>query len=240
MGRHWEQVEATLQASEKFRRALVELQAGYSYAQQTSRDAWDFALQIENLHNIGLSENDLRYLVYLQLVEHAAEVKTNGQTRRNSRVSGALRFTSRSSFILTSVGASLAVTLGCPERAAPVTIGESFRIHSHQDGPLPEKPVWDVERQVLEYGGYVVKHFRWQAANQELILTTFQEEGWPVRIADPLSPSPEIDTKRRLSDAIKCLNRKQVNQLIHFRGDGTGQAVVWESLIASCFSSTAE
>ena len=36
------------------------------------------------------------------------------------------------------------------------------------------------------------------------------------------------DPKRRLSDTIKCLNRKQANSLIHFRGDGTGEGIVWE------------
>jgi hypothetical protein len=73
-----------------------------------------------------------------------------------------------------------------------------------------------------------VKRFKWQAANQERILTVFEEEGWPARIDDPLAPSPAIDTKRRLSDTIKCLNRKQANALIRFRGDGTGQGVIWE------------
>ena len=64
--------------------------------------------------------------------------------------------------------------------------------------------------------------------NQEAILTAFQEEGWPARIDDPLPPHPEQDPKRRLNDTIKCLNRKQSQSLIHFRGDGTGEAVIWE------------
>ena len=76
--------------------------------------------------------------------------------------------------------------------------------------------------------GELVKRFKWPAANQEAVLSAFQEEGWPVRIDDPLPPQPEQDSKRRLGDTIKCLNRKQKSQLIHFRGDGTGQGVVWE------------
>ena len=31
-----------------------------------------------------------------------------------------------------------------------------------------------------------------------------------------------------LNDTIKCLNRKQKNALLHFRGDGTGEGVIWE------------
>ena len=62
------------------------------------------------------------------------------------------------------------------------------------------------------------------------MLSAFQEEAWPMRIDDPLGPSPSVDTKRRLADTIKCLNRRQENQIVHFRGDGSGEGVVWESL----------
>ena len=73
-----------------------------------------------------------------------------------------------------------------------------------------------------------MKRFKWTAANQETILVAFEEEGWPARIDDPLPQQPEQDPKRRLSDTIKCLNRKQTNELIRFRGDGTGEGVTWE------------
>jgi hypothetical protein len=61
-----------------------------------------------------------------------------------------------------------------------------------------------------------------------IVLCAFEEEGWPARIDDPLPPQQDQDSKRRLSDTIKCLNRKQSHHLIHFRGDGTGEGVVWE------------
>ncbi len=59
-------------------------------------------------------------------------------------------------------------------------------------------------------------------------MSAFQEDGWPARIDDPLPPTPETDPKRRLSDAIKCLNRKQLNPLLRFSGDGTGEGVLWD------------
>ncbi len=89
-------------------------------------------------------------------------------------------------------------------------------------------PTWDSERRELRINGIIVKRFKWTAVNQEAVLAAFDEEGWPSRIDDPLRPHPEHDSKRRLSDTIKCLNRKQTNRLIHFRGDGTGEGVVWE------------
>jgi hypothetical protein len=89
-------------------------------------------------------------------------------------------------------------------------------------------PNWGAEKRVLWFNGQVVKRFKWHAVNQEAILAAFDEEGWPCRIDDPLPPHPEQDPKRRLSDTIKCLNRKHFNRLIRFRGDGTGTGIVWE------------
>jgi hypothetical protein len=65
--------------------------------------------------------------------------------------------------------------------------------------------------------------------NQELVLAAFEEERWPRRILDPLSPQPFHDVKRRLSDTIKFLNRRQENEFIRFHGDGSGEGVIWEA-----------
>ena len=89
-------------------------------------------------------------------------------------------------------------------------------------------PTWDSERRELRIRETIIKLFKWTAANQETILAAFEEEDWPHRIDDPLPPHPDQDSKRRLSDTIKCLNRKQINQQIHFRGDGTGKGITWE------------
>lgn len=99
------------------------------------------------------------------------------------------------------------------------------------------KPHWDPELRKLYLGNHLVKRFKWPAMNQEAVLCAFQEEGWPERIDDPLPPQPEQDPKRRLADTIKCLNRKQATRLLHFRGDGTGEGVIWE-LIRTDFKRT--
>ena len=77
-------------------------------------------------------------------------------------------------------------------------------------------------------GGVVIKRFKWPAINQETLLAVFEEEDWPPRIDDPLPMLPEQNPKRRLHDTIKCLNRHHLQQLIRFRGDGTGEGVRWE------------
>jgi len=104
--------------------------------------------------------------------------------------------------------------------------GEPTQSQYESSAPVfTPRPVWDRTRRELRIAGKVVKRFKWPAGNQESVLNAFEEEGWPDRIDDPICQHPEICAKQRLNDAIKCLNRKQVNPLIKFRGDGTGRGV---------------
>jgi hypothetical protein len=89
-------------------------------------------------------------------------------------------------------------------------------------------PQWDPATRVLRVGRRIVKQFRVPSPNQEKVLVVFQEEGWPPRIDDPLTPVPDGCPKDRLRDTIRYLNKGQENRLIRFRGDGTGEGVVWE------------
>jgi hypothetical protein len=89
-------------------------------------------------------------------------------------------------------------------------------------------PDWDSATRVLQVGGQVVKRYRVPSSTQELILAAFQEEGWPPRLDDPLPPLREGCSKDRLRDAIRHLNSNQKKRLIRFRGDGTGQGILWE------------
>jgi hypothetical protein len=89
------------------------------------------------------------------------------------------------------------------------------------------RPSWDRARRVLMFAGHVIKRFNWPARNQELILTAFEEMGWPERIDDPLPVTDGISQKDRLHDTIKCLNRKRLIKSIRFAGDGSGQGVCW-------------
>ena len=74
-----------------------------------------------------------------------------------------------------------------------------------------------------------MKRYRVPAKNQSLVLTAFQEEGWPVFIDDPLRPINEQDSKHRLQVTIKSLNRRQLAPLIKFHGNGSGLQVYWEA-----------
>jgi hypothetical protein len=91
--------------------------------------------------------------------------------------------------------------------------------------PLPH---WDSSRRELLVDGQVVKRFRGPAANQELVLLVFEEEGWPIRVFDPLPPQESQSAKKRLHETIKALNHSRLARVIRFCGDGTGQGVLWE------------
>jgi hypothetical protein len=218
--------------SPKFKRALGLLNEANHYAEQTGGNAWDFAIEIQHFRELGLSQNDLRFLVRLQLVVHASEMVGSGRNGRKFKATGELHFTNRTCFVLRPIGTAVTTSLVGESVDYPVSPSNKFHFPIAASPPsVLEAPIWDLERRSLLFRGRVVKQFKWHAANQEIILSTFQEEGWPARIDDPLAPVPTLDIKRRLSDAIKCLNRNQVNELIRFRGNGTGQAVVWEMVI---------
>jgi hypothetical protein len=89
-------------------------------------------------------------------------------------------------------------------------------------------PYWDSDRRILCVHGQVVKQFRQSSPNQERVLQAFQEEGWPPAIDDPLPHRPGTDPKWRLKSTIQSLNSHQTNRALRFRGDGSGERVLWE------------
>ena len=210
---------------EKLRPVLQTLMEASIYALDAQCSEWDFAVSIDCLKLLGANDTDLRWLSKKKFVSHAREVTVEGDDGREFRPTGNLTFCEQTCFILTEVGAAnfQGKHSYCDGLETERNGNGSFK----QDAAI--QPSWDPCSRKLQYGDQLVKRFKWPAANQEAILCAFQEEGWPERIDDPLVPQPEQDSKRRLADTIKCLNRKQVRELIHFRGDGTGEGVLWET-----------
>ncbi len=247
-----------------FQSALTLLLDAHGYAEELGRDAWDFAVEIEVLQRVGLTNSDLRGLIYKGIVEHAREITMASEEERNFRKSCNSSFSQATCFVLTDVGVAFVrsyfgqisskhkdswslqplqnsqlPTARMPHNALGVS---QLRVvyhsdamaefqHAHRQGmisePAPLVPVWDRDRQELRLGKTVIKQFKVPAPNQELVLASFQEDAWPVRIDDPLPPNVEIDPKRRLHDTINSLNRNQKQNLIRFMGDGRGQGVRW-------------
>jgi hypothetical protein len=218
------------------RRLLAELWDCYRTATQLGRRLWDFASELESLLSAQVSASDLRWAVAMGLIEHRLE-KKSAVARRTVRPANDLRFTRDSCFVLTAAGVQLCERLACGQMRFDVP---HLSAEPNGRAPLRAVPAWDGERRTLRVGHDIVKVFRVPAGNQELILQTFEELGWPRYIDDPLPPAHGIDPKRRLHDAINCLNRNQRKPLIKFRGDGSGQRIGWNHCHQTATSLTAD
>ena len=202
---------------------LGQLVVARDYARDLGCDPWEFAVEIERLFSLGITTSDLRWLAKKGYIEHAREVTQPDDSARRFKKCQNLAFSKKSCFLLAE--------------AAGFSLESSFRsqaasAHEKTDAPVVDElchtPQWDCEDRILYVGEMVVKEYRVLSPNQEAVLSAFQEEGWPHYIDDPLSPVPDQNPKQRLRDTIRCLNANQKNQLVRFRGDGTGERVRWE------------
>jgi hypothetical protein len=94
------------------------------------------------------------------------------------------------------------------------------------------QPRWDDQKRELWLGRALIKQFKnTKATNQEFVLNAFEEDGWPARIDDPIPSKSGIVSKRKLADTIDALNESHKSEgVIKFRGDGTGEGVVWDAV----------
>jgi hypothetical protein len=228
----------------------------HSYAQDVGGDPWDFAVEVDRLRSVGLTTNDLRWLVAKHLIEHSAgsDKQAPKRSRRAIQRSTARRksliFTARSRIILTDSGLSFALSACHPPAMLPLA-GEPPSEHNSTQLTASRSPAsdllsptsdpslaaalprWDATTRTLWLGACEIKRYRVPAPNQELVLAAFEEEGWPTHIDDPLPPTQEVDSKHRLHDTIIRLNRGHKHPLIRFHGNGNGLAIHWQRLSPS-------
>lgn len=236
---------AGMRVTKRTRTALSALLQSSEYAKELDRSVWDFAVEISVLRKAGLTNSDLRWLLCKGFVAHGCELSTDSQESRTFRESEKLAFSRRSCFVAKEPGIDfirsvldldVSVQPALPEnRPSECGVGH---INGKQirdvepDGTNGRVealvPVWDRDRQELRVGNQLVKQFKAPAPNQELILSAFQEDGWPIRIDDPLPPNGNQDPKRRLHDTINSLNRCHKVFLIHFKGDGRASGIRWD------------
>jgi hypothetical protein len=214
----------------QLRAGLRLLLQAWDFAESCQRSAWDFAIEIHNFRDHGLTNTDLRWLVCKGLAQHATEKTRPADKERSFHPGANLAITHETCFVLTATGLSTARQIdqnpSSPDQLLPDCGGS-------RDGVRTEcamAPQWDSRRRELRWARQLVKRFRLPAPNQEVILAAFEEEGWPPRIDDPLSNQPDQDPKQRLHDTIKNLNRHQVHRLLVFEGDGTGEGVQWRQV----------
>jgi len=114
---------------------------------------------------------------------------------------------------------------GAPDSARKARRSESVK----RRRTVAAQPYFDVELRELWLGDVLVKRLDARATNQILMLTSFQEQRWALRIDDPLRPKNGSDGKSRLRYAVFNLNRHQhPEHLIRFSCDGSGRGVRWD------------
>src|SRR5207253_4774633 len=68
----------------------------------------DFACQLSSLHDAGVTDTTLRWLIAMGLAEHRLETTQAKQPRRTFRAAANARFTAASCFVLNAAGTALA------------------------------------------------------------------------------------------------------------------------------------
>jgi len=196
--------------------ALRQLLKAHDTARHLNLSRWEFAVEIDALEKAGCDHNDLRALICQGLVEHALELTTRPAKRRCLRRMPGLRLTPKSCFVLSDWGVAVSTQ-------NQTLSANGFSTAPRACSPLP---VWDAARRELRLEQVVLKRFRQPAKNQEAILAAFQEEDWPPRIDSPIPGGNDENALERLHDAVRRLNH-QINGLVRFECDGTGEGVMW-------------
>ncbi len=223
---------------DQLRPALETLLRASTYADECRADRWQFAIDLPELLSRGATLTDIRWLIHRGFVLHGKETTVPGDAQRSFRPLPATAIPADAHVVLSPAGAKeieaeirgLAAKLpGEVTGKLPPELDSSVDLAPAVE-PVQAIPQWDPSRRELRYQGQVIKRYRVPAANQELILTAFQEEGWPHCIDDPLPQDGEVDPKQRLQATIKSLNRNQLVRLIRFHGNGNGLQVYWEEV----------
>jgi hypothetical protein len=205
-------------ASERIQRAADKLLQAREYAEDVRKSPWHFAIELQEFLALGMTHNDLRWLVAKEFVIHGLDQSSPTDSQRRVHVSEAMHLSPASCFIISEQGFNwLQDRKGKLSARSPAPAAETQCT-----------PTWDPQRQELVCLDLLVKRFRLPAPNQKLILAAFQEECWTPRIDDPLPPHSEIVPKRRLHYTLIALNRNQKHELVRFLGDGNGTGVCWE------------
>ena len=106
--------EATIPAS--MRPGMLELVVAHEYAQDVRTDPWQFAVEVTHLTAMGLTAEDIRWLVARRYIAVAREVSRFDDPERKFQPIQSVRFGKRACFIVTAAG--LRLTTADPERSA--------------------------------------------------------------------------------------------------------------------------
>jgi hypothetical protein len=189
---------------------LALLEGAYHCAHTLERPPWDFALANNEIHKTGVTDGQLELL----LAAHVLERRTN---------------------LLPAVPnghAPCEPDVHLQEDTAWLVLspaGAQLVAQTRQSGGKLV-PRWDPFHCELWLGGRLVKQFHRAARNQEYVLTSFQEEGWPERLEIALPDCKLAQLAYRLRETVKSLNHGQTPHGVGFHACADGKSVRWQFL----------
>ncbi len=222
---------------EQLRATTALLAQAKLFAQDAGCNIWKFAVDIRQLRSLGVPDILLKWLLIRRYVEHRPIMQQKDGNGTDLPESLALLDTS--AFVLTAQGDQFVQRLSSNWPALGAHFSHALPAAAPAgDVRIPSgppvraqamiKPYWDVICKQLWFSDKLVKQFKLPSVNQETVLMAFEEEGWSQRVDDPLPPHPNQNPHVRLGNTIKALNRNQKHKVLQFRGDGSGEGVLWE------------
>ena len=218
----------------QLRSALELLEQGRRLALDVSCDPVEFGIGLDQFHRFDVPDMLITWFLRKGYVKACTPGEGNKQTGGHEAT--VVEVENQSTvYLLTESGIRLAHSVLSADSSsllgAPTSLGiagRTMELELQHGGVEVVKPEWDIVRRELWYSGKLIKRYKLPSMNQETILTAFQEERWTLRIDDPLPQHAKLNPHVRLGNTIKALNRHQKNPLLRFRGDGTGEGVIWE------------
>lgn len=136
------------------REGLRTLFAARQYAAQAGRTVWEFAVELRVFTGLGLTSNDLRWLLHQGYVQHARETTKPGSACREFEHIANFMLPEGTCFVLTDPGyEQLAQAFGpgwAGAAGGPAPAAEDLKL----------RPAWDGVARELYVGGLIVKRFK--------------------------------------------------------------------------------
>jgi hypothetical protein len=188
----------------------------YACAELLERAPEDFAVPTDLVRQTGISEAQLVALLDAGIVRHETAAGSRPPARAQ-RGDAAHLWAPRSRYTLTP-------------RGMVVSAGLDRDGNGHAEPISPDVPHWSARDRELTVRGEVVKRFLRFAPDQQPVLDALERLGWPAFLHNPFAAEGETRARRRLVNAVKCLNRRMVRPLIRFVLSANRDNVGWRLL----------
>jgi hypothetical protein len=195
----------------------------FELAEEEQRPVWDFAIPIQDLHQMGLTDHHLRRLLWHEILLLAEEISRPGSQSRKFMLmpSNTTCFSKKSCF---------ALNINNAEQVRDFVWTEVDHEQELSGTMAPRGPVPFWDGKVLRFLDLVIKEFRQPAWAQKCLLDAFQKPNWAPLVRNPFVGEP-YKALSRLENAVKKLNLGHVHEgLLKFQLARGGDAAGWENI----------